>query len=133
MSLALRPVEALNLVAAYSYIDAFDRSPNSPNEGKRLARRAEHSVSVSADYAWGFGLSTGVTLTHVGDSFDDAANARRLPGYVLAGFRASFPIGEHLEIYGRVDNAFDEKYSTAYGFGTYGRAAYAGVRVKLGQ
>lgn len=133
MSFALRPVEALNLVAAYSYIDAFDRSPNSPNNGKRLARRAEHSVSVSADYAWGFGLSTGMTLTHVGDSFDNPSNARRLPGYVLAGFRASLPIGEHLEVYGRVDNVFDEKYSTAYGFGTYGRAAYAGVRVKLGK
>jgi len=52
---------------------------------------------------------------------------------VLLGLRASLPIGEHLEVYGRVDNLFDEQYSTAYGYGTHGRAAYAGVRVKLGK
>ena len=133
VSLALRPVEALSLTAAYSYIDAHDRSPGSANFGKRLARRAEHAVSVSADYAWSFGLSTGVTLTHVGDSFEDPANAIPLQGYVLAGLRASLPIGEYLEVYGRVDNLFDEQYSTAYGFGTYGRSAYGGVRVKFGK
>ncbi|RYY25873.1 MAG: TonB-dependent receptor [Sphingomonadales bacterium] len=133
VSFALRPTDALSFTAAYSYIDAFDRSVGSPNNGKRLARRAEHAVSVSADYDWAFGLSTGVTLTHVGDSFDNASNARRLPGYALAGLRASMPIGEHVEVYGRVDNLFDEQYSTAYGFDTYGRAAYAGVRVKLGK
>jgi len=132
-SLTARPVEALNLTAAYSYIDARDRSPASANFGKRLARRAENSASLSADYGWKFGLSTGVTLTAVGVSFDDAANARRLGAYTLVGVRASFPIGEHVELYGRIDNLFDAQYSTAYGYGTYGRAAYGGVRVKLGK
>ncbi|MES2442876.1 MAG: TonB-dependent receptor [Pseudomonadota bacterium] len=133
VSFTLRPVEALRFTAAYSYIDARDRSAGSANAGKRLPRRAENAVSVSADYDWSFGLSTGATLTHVGDSFDDAANARRLDGYVLAGLRASVPVGEHLEVHGRVDNLFDEQYSTAYGYGTYGRAVYGGVRVKLGK
>ena len=40
-------------------------------------------------------------------------------------------IGKHLEVYGRVENLFDEKYMTVYGYGTYGRAAYGGIRVKL--
>ncbi|MES2988517.1 MAG: TonB-dependent receptor [Pseudomonadota bacterium] len=133
VSLALRPIDALSFAAAYSYIDAKDRSVGSATFGKRLARRAEHAVSVSADYDWSFGLKTGATLTHVGDSFDNPSNARRLQGYVLAGLRASMALGDHLEVYGRVDNLFDEQYSTAYGFGTYGRAAYAGVRVKLGK
>jgi len=133
VSFTLRPVDALSFTAAYSYIDAKDRSAGSANAGKRLPRRAENAVSVSADYRWSFGLSTGATLTHVGDSFDNAANTRTLDGYVLAGLRASLPIGDHLEVYGRVDNLFDEQYSTAYGYGTYGRAAYAGVRVKLGK
>jgi vitamin B12 transporter len=67
----------------------------------------------------------------VGDSFDNAANTRRLDGYALAGVRASFPVGDHLEVYGRVDNLTDENYQTAYGYGTYGRAAYGGVRVRF--
>lgn len=130
-SIALKPVDALTVTAAYSYVDARDRSAGSANFGNRLARRAADAVSVSADYVWSFGLSTGATITMVGDSFDNAANTRRLDGYALAGVRASFPLGEHLEVYGRVDNLTDENYQTAYGYGTYGRAAYGGVRVRF--
>ncbi|MES2059326.1 MAG: TonB-dependent receptor [Pseudomonadota bacterium] len=130
-SLALRPVDALKFTAAYSYIDARDRSPGSANFDNRLPRRASNAVSVSVDYDWAFGLSTGATLTQVGDSFDNASNARRLDGYVLAGLRASIRIADRFELYGRVDNLFNEQYSTAYGYGTYGRAAYGGVRVKF--
>lgn len=130
-TLALRPVDALNVTASYSYIDARDRSGRPLFDGKRLPRRAEHAVSLSADYDWSFGLSTGATVTLVGDSFDNAANSVRLDGYALAGVRASLPIGQNLELYGRVDNLFDADYATAAGFGTYGRAAYGGVRVSF--
>ena len=130
-TLALRPVDALNVTASYSYIDARDRSGRAVFDGKRLPRRAEHAVSLSADYDWSFGLSTGATLTMVGDSFDDAANAVPLDGYALAGIRASVPVGPNLEIYGRVDNLFDADYATAFNYGTYGRAAYGGVRARF--
>lgn len=130
-TLALRPIDALNVTASYSYIDARDRSGRPAFDGKRLPRRAAHSVSLSADYDWSFGLSTGATITMVGDSFDNAANNVRLDGYALAGLRASFPVGGHFEIYGRVDNLFDADYATAAGYGTYGRAAYGGVRARF--
>lgn len=130
-TLALRPVDALNVTASYSYIDARDRSGRPAFDGKRLPRRAGHAISLSADYDWSFGLSTGATLTLVGDSFDNAANSVRLDGYALAGVRASMPIGQNLELYGRVDNLFEADYATAAGFGTYGRAAYGGVRVSF--
>ncbi|KTE14336.1 TonB-dependent receptor plug domain-containing protein [Sphingopyxis sp. H115] len=130
-TLALRPVDALNVTASYSYIDARDRSGRPAFDGKRLPRRAAHAVSLSADYDWSFGLSTGATITMVGDSFDDAANAVPLDGDALAGIRASFPVGGHFEIYGRVDNLFDADYATAFHYGTYGRAAYGGVRARF--
>lgn len=130
-TLALRPVDALNVTASYSYIDARDRSGRPLFGDKRLPRRADHMVSLSVDYDWSFGLSTGATITMVGDSFDDAANAVPLDGYALAGLRASLPIGTNLEVYGRVDNLFDADYATAFHYGTFGRAAYGGVRVKF--
>lgn len=130
LAIALRPVDAFNVSASYSYLDARDRSPGA-TLGNRLPRRASNAVSVSADYDWSFGLSAGATLTHVGDSFDDASNTRRLDGYVLAGLRASVAIGKRIELHGRIDNLFDAGYGTAYGYGTYGRAAYGGVRVRL--
>ena len=130
-TLALKPVDALNVSASYSYIDARDRSGRPAFDGKRLPRRAEQAISLSADFDWSFGLSTGATITMVGDSFDDAANAVPLDGYALAGIRASFPVARNFEIYGRVDNLFDADYATAAGYGTYGRAAYGGVRARF--
>ena len=130
-AVTLRPVDALTVTASYSYIDAKDRSEGGANEGNRLPRRANNAVSVSADYVWPIGLSTGATLTMVGDSFNDAENTIRLDGYALANVRASFPLTENLEVYGRIDNLFDEEYSTVYGYNTYGRSAYGGVRVRF--
>ncbi|GAY22334.1 MULTISPECIES: TonB-dependent siderophore receptor [Sphingobium] len=124
--LTLRPVDALTVTAAYSYVDARDR-----NTDARLPRRAANAVSVSADYVWPFGLSTGATVTMVGDSFNDATNMVRLDGYATANVRASFPIRENLEIYGRIDNLTDEKYATVHGYSTYGRSAFGGVRVRF--
>lgn len=129
--MTLRPVDALTVTAAYSYIDAKDRSEGGANEGNRLPRRANNVVSVSADYVWAIGLKMGATLNVVSDSFNDAENTIRLDGYAVANVRASFPITSNLEIYGRIDNLFDEEYATVYGYGTYGRSAYGGVRVRF--
>ena len=45
--------------------------------------------------------------------------------------RAELPVAHNISIYGRVDNLFDEKYETVAGYGTYGRAAYGGVRLRF--
>jgi len=129
-TLALRPVDALTLTANYSYIHTENRSAGD-DFGKTLARRPEQTASVNADYRFPFGLSIGGTVTMVGDSFDDSANAVRLDGYALGGVRAEFPIGERFAVYGRVDNITDASYQTIAGYGTYGRAAYGGVRLRL--
>jgi vitamin B12 transporter len=128
--LKLRPIDDLTFSANYSYIRAENRAAGA-NFGKDLARRPRQTVNVSLDYKLPFGLSLGGTVSQVGDSFDNAPNTVRLDGYVLAGVRAEMPIGDHFAIYGRVDNLFDERYQTVATYGTLGRAAYGGVRVKL--
>jgi len=127
--LTLRPIDELTFTANYSYIHAENLSAGFV--GNDLARRPRQTVNVSLDYKLPFGLSLGGTVSHVSDSFDDAGNTTRLDGYVLAGVRAEMPIGDHFALYGRVDNLFDERYQTVSGYGTLGRAAYGGVRVKL--
>jgi vitamin B12 transporter len=128
-ALALQPVPALSVQANYSYLDATNRSPGDANFGHQLVRRPRHSVTALVDYRWPFGLETGATLTHVGASFDNAANSRRIEGYVIADLRAAWPVTDRVEIYGRVENLFDERYETLFRFGTPGRAGYAGVRL----
>ncbi|GAA0676222.1 vitamin B12 transporter [Sphingomonas insulae] len=129
LSLLLRPVEALTFSAAYTYLDAKNRSTGTANFGRDLARRPDNSMTVNADYRWPFGLTTGATITAIGDSFDNASNARRLDGYVVTDVRASFPIGDHFEVYGRVENVFDERYQTIYQYGQPGRGAFGGIRL----
>jgi vitamin B12 transporter len=125
-TVAMTPVDALIFRAQYSYVDAENRAT-----GLTLARRPKHSASALIDYRWPFGLETGATLVHVGDSFDNAANTRALDGYVLVDLRASLPVTNRLELYGRVENLFDEAYETVSGYGVAGRAGYVGVRLRL--
>lgn len=129
LALVLHPVEALRVQAAYTYLDAENRSPGNVNFGKRLIRRPSQSANAAIDYRWPFGLMTGATLTHVGSSFDTANNSRKVEGYVLADVRAAVPVTKVLEVYGRVENVFDERYETIFRYGTPGRAAYVGVRL----
>ncbi|GGB71751.1 TonB-dependent receptor plug domain-containing protein [Blastomonas aquatica] len=128
--LTMQPVDALRLQANYTYTDATNRSPGNVNFGRQLVRRPQHSVTALVDYRWGFGLETGVTVTHVGANFDNANNSRKVEGYVLADLRASFPLTDRIDIYGRVENLFDEQYETVFRYGSPGRAGYAGVRLR---
>ncbi|MDK2759695.1 MAG: TonB-dependent receptor, partial [Blastomonas fulva] len=130
IGLTMQPVDALRLQANYTYTDATNRSPGNANFGRQLVRRPQHSMTALIDYRWGFGLETGVTLTHVGANFDNANNSRKVEGYVLADLRASFPLTERIDIYGRVENLFDERYETVFRYGSPGRAGYAGVRLR---
>ena len=130
LTLALRPIDALTFSANYSYIGSRNRSSGA-NFDNDLARRPRQTISANVDYRFPFGLSVGGTLSHVGDSFDNAASTVRLDGYVLASVRAELPIAERLSIYGRVENLADERYEVVRGYGTYGRAAYGGVRFRF--
>lgn len=112
--------------AAYTFLDATNRAT-----GSQLARRPRHALSVSADWTTPLaGLVLGADLRLAGDSFDDAGNFTRLDGYALATVRATLPLGEHFELYGRVENITDTHYQTVAGYGSYGRSAYAGVRAR---
>jgi len=127
VTIAVKPVDAFRLSASYTYLDAKNLSAG--EEGLRLARRPDNSITLNADYDWAFGLRTGATVTHVSGSYNDDANTQRVQGYVLTGLRASYPIGRHLEVYGRIDNLFDVHYETVLDYGQPGRAAYGGIRL----
>lgn len=130
VGLTLQPVDPLRIQTNYTYTDAANRSTGTANFGRQLVRRPQHSVTALVDYRWPFGLETGATLTHIGATFENADNSRRIEGYVLADLRASFPVTDSIEMYGRVENLFDERYETIFRYGTPGRAGYAGVRLR---
>jgi vitamin B12 transporter len=122
--------DLLTLSANYTDIDAVSKTAGS-NYGKKLARRAGETAAANADLTLPNGLTAGVGLQYVGHSFDTIANTRRLKSYVLTDVRIAYPINDTFELYGRVENVFDQEYETIYRYGALGRSAYAGVRAKF--
>ncbi|RYD82235.1 MAG: TonB-dependent receptor, partial [Sphingomonadales bacterium] len=129
LELKLRPAEGFTVDANYTYTKSTNRQRGDANFGNDLARRPRNSVNVAADYAWAFGLRTGATITHVSNSFDDAGNNRRLQGYVLVDLRAAYPVSDNIELFGRIENLFDERYETAFQYSQERRTASVGVRL----
>jgi vitamin B12 transporter len=130
IGLIIRPSDDLDVRVNYALVDATTRSPGA-NFGNQLARRPRDKASFVADWRSPLGLKLGATIALTGDSFDNINNgfANRLDGYWLTTVRAAFPITDRFEVYGRVENLFDEDYTIVKGYNTYGRAAYGGVRV----
>ena len=116
----------LRLSGVYAYVDAEDRET-----GLDLARRPQHFGTIFADWESDFGLRLGADLRISGASFDNAFNTVRLDGYEVLDLRAAFDIGEHLELFGRVENAFDADYRTVAGYNTPGRGGFVGVRARM--
>ncbi|MFQ3595619.1 MAG: TonB-dependent receptor, partial [Sphingomonadaceae bacterium] len=127
----LRPTQALALSFAYTWLDARNRAEGSPNFDRLLPRRPRHTAALVADWVAPAGWSVGATLSHASDSFDNAANTRRIQDRVLLDLRASVPLGDRFEAYGRVTNLTDSVYETASFYGQPGREFAAGVRARF--
>jgi vitamin B12 transporter len=118
----------LTLEGNYTYLDAKNRSAGSASYGRRLARRPEHSANLEATYAFENKATVGVAFHYVGKSYDDTANAFALKSYTKLDLRAAWPVTEAIEVYGRIENAWDDDYETVRNYGSPGRGAYVGVR-----
>jgi vitamin B12 transporter len=121
--------DQLQLSANYTLDAAKDRSAGSPTLGRQLNRRPEQSANADIGYVWPFKLRTDLAVRFVGASYSDNADTIRLKAYTLVDLRASYPLLDHLEIYGRIENLGDQRYETVYQYGTLPRAAYAGLRL----
>lgn len=127
-------LEDLSLAASYTYTDAKDDS------GLREVRRPKHLGSVNVTYrflenrgALDLGLNYNGTMQDSEFIFATPETQVTLEDYVLATVAASFDVTDTIQVYGRVENAFDEDYQDVFGFASPGIGAYAGIRIKFGQ
>ena len=130
VELMLRPTDRLDVRASWSQVDAVNRSPGALL-GKRLALRPRDSLTLTADWRTPWDVRLGTTVSMTGDSFNNAANTMRLDGFALVSLRASLPLKAGIEAFARVENLFDAQYTTVTRFATYGRGAFAGLRLAL--
>jgi vitamin B12 transporter len=132
LELGANPSDSFGVAAAYAYIDTENRTAGALNQGNILARRPKHALTLSADWETPLaGFTLGGDVRMVSDSFDDAGNFNRLDGYQTVTLRSSLPIGEKVELFGRIENLFDADYQTAAGYATAGRGVFVGVRAAM--
>ena len=123
------PISALNLLLNYTYTDTEDP------EGKPLVRRPKNKVFFNAQYRF---LKKGTvnldihwvderkTISSANDV--DGNRVEALDAYTLVNLSAYYHLSDRLQIYGRIDNLFDEFYEEAWSFATPGISALGGVK-----
>jgi vitamin B12 transporter len=125
----VKPVDALTVTGNYSYTDA--ESDSGASKGKQLTRRPKNMGNLSVTYRWPVKLSTTVAVRYVGKTYNNDTNTQVVADYTTVDLRASYPISESLEVFGRVENAFDKDYQTILNYGTPGRGAFVGLRARF--
>ncbi len=124
-----KPVEGLVLSGNYTYTDA--ETDSGAAKGKQLTRRPKNMGNLSATYVWPVKLSTTVAVRYVGKTYNNDLNTQVVKDYTLVDLRASYPLKDGLEVFGRVENAFDKDYQTILNYGTPGRGAFVGLRARF--
>lgn len=126
LSAKATPLPGLNVVAAYTYVDARVTSSNVTGvQGRVPVGVPQHTASLWADYRiqsgplTGFGFGGGVR--YIGASYGDATNtaAMRVPDYLLVDAALSYDFAELGPAYRgwrasiNATNLFDKRYVSA--------------------
>ena len=142
LSVAAEPTPAWTLGAAYTWLRSEAIDPGASGgpgfvEGEPLQRRPEHKVRLFGQYTRGR-FDGRLDLYHIGKRPDvDWSLYQRVdnPAYIKVNVTFSYKLMESerrtLEVFGRVENLFDEDYEEVYGFEAPGFAAFGGIRMTL--
>ncbi|MFO0417534.1 MAG: TonB-dependent receptor domain-containing protein [Pseudomonadota bacterium] len=116
---------------AYTYTDTENETT-----GESLLRRPRNKSSLTLVYAPGERFRAQAQWRLYSGRFDSdfgtfPPTRVSLAGYGIVDLAASYKLSDTLELFGRVNNLFDQEYQEVLGFGTMGAAAYGGIRVGL--
>ena len=104
------------------------QDPVNEATGQQLVRRAKTLASASLSHTFGH-LTFGGSVRYTGARPDIEGNPR-LPGVVLLDLTARYALTPRWTLYGRVDNATDSDYQTAYGYNQLPRTMFVGLSWK---
>ena len=129
---AARPVPQLRIDLAYTHLDARE---DGTVEVRRPNDIGSANVTVfGKDERWSATLTARYNGKQRDVAFTDPSFvpvAVRLADYVLVNLAGSVRVGGRLEVFGRIENLFDEEYSQVFSYASPGRGAYGGVRVRF--
>ncbi|MEM1146418.1 MAG: TonB-dependent receptor [Pseudomonadota bacterium] len=111
----------LSVSASYAYIDAED------TDGDPLRRIPEHSgdirVSIDPD-----GPFSGAILVRHND--DEPDGSFTVDGWTRVDLSGTYEVNEQVEVFGRIENLFDEEYQQIRRYGTPDLSGSIGIRLR---
>ncbi|NQY13352.1 MAG: TonB-dependent receptor [Henriciella sp.] len=112
----------LSVSADYAYIDAKD------GDGDALVRLPEHSgdVTVSIDPDGPF--SGALLVRYNGE--EPNTDGTILESWTRVDLTGSYDLNEKVELFGRIENLFDEEYQQILGYGTPDLSGSIGIRLR---
>jgi outer membrane cobalamin receptor len=131
-----RPVDALQLKLAYTFLDAEDVTPYSPNSGP-LDNRPRHKIDAVARYTFPTRTSIRAGLTWAGDIIEYTRTSPRvagsLPDFVQLDLLLEQQLGDsdQVRLYLGVQNVNDALWTYNYGFPQPGRTVLGGLEVRF--
>ncbi|HSJ97211.1 MAG TPA: TonB-dependent receptor [Myxococcota bacterium] len=130
LTMRTQPLEALDLLASYSFLDSENRSHGTGRNG--LQNRPSHRGTFEARYRLPYGLALRGALYYVADqvvySRQEPVRQRGTGDYFLADLRiAKTLLEERAWLYFGVDNVGDADFQESYGIPGPGRVFYGGL------
>lgn len=130
--LDFKGIKGLVVRGSYTHTDILTDVPvtldNSP-----LLQKPMDQAGLDVDYQSGsFEAGTQVTYVSQRPDFDYSTfTPVILSEYFLVNLRASYQVDEHVKLFARVDNLFNQYYEEIYGYGTPGLSAYGGTKISF--
>jgi vitamin B12 transporter len=124
--LVARPSQVLSAWVNYTNMRATDELT-----GLELARRPHVSGNLGLTWTPQSRTSLGASLSYVGARFDDDGDTTPLHSATTVNLYASYALGAHLQLFGRIENLFDNVAEPTFGYGAVTRGCFAGLRATL--
>lgn len=117
--------DSLSFNANYTTMRAYNRIT-----GFDLARRPQETAYAAITWAPLSGLSLGTDVQVTGKRFNDGGQTTPMGAYESAGLFASYDVAADWQVFGRIDNLFNDRTERVPGYGTPGMAASFGIRLR---
>ncbi|WP_295046913.1 TonB-dependent siderophore receptor [uncultured Paracoccus sp.] len=105
------------LTASYTFVDNQVES--------EWAKVPERTLNLGAETVFATGTTAGIQIQHV------AGRPNDMDDFTTVDLLVSHPVRDNATAYLRLENVFDEDYQWVNGYGTSGRAVYAGLRASF--
>jgi vitamin B12 transporter len=120
----------------YTYLNARDKSENTPDYNQKLVRRPDNKAGLYISYSFNNDANVNIDVMYVGnrDELDFStypASRIVMPEYFLINLAAYYNLFSFLRLQCRIENLLDKQYEEIYGYGTAGFSFYGGINLRV--